>query len=349
MVSKLPPGIRRELKSLTIFYLIFLLVILLLLKHVGERNWISSVLIYLPPTGWLLPLAFLTPLCLFCRSRLYWLHLLAVLFVFFFYMDFHWSFRTTPKKSTLTLVTNNVGDRKSQTLQTFLKSETPDIIALQDAGLRARPISKENPDRFVAQQGQFLLVSKYEIKNSGYVPGLLSSIGPAAAWFELDYQGKTIVIYNVHFPTPRPDFYKLRGRGFLAELRSLGGIYSSEVRDEYRKSMANRVQLARNFLAWLEKEQRPFLVVGDFNMPSQGYLYDLFSDRFTDSFATKGRGYGLTFPGTTRNPLSLFGPWLRIDYIFTSKDWGPVRSRIESTQDAEHLALLGEFELKDAH
>ena len=36
----------------------------------------------------------------------------------------------------------------------------------------------------------------------------------------------------------------------------------------------------------------------------------------TDAFTRAGRGWGLTFPGVTRNPLTVFGPWLRLDYFF---------------------------------
>ena len=194
--------------------------------------------------------------------------------------------------------------------------------------------------------GEFVLVSRYESKNSGFVPELWGKSGPAGVWFEVDYHGTPIVVYNIHLPTPRPDFERLRGAGFLAELSRGGGIYSKEVRQRFQQSMDERAELLRKLRERLDKEDRPFFVLGDFNIPSGGYLHGLLADKYTDAFAEKGCGYGWTFPGQTRNPLSLFGPWLRIDYIFSSVDWQTLDCVVEPRQPAQHRAVAAKFVLR---
>ncbi len=336
------------LKWATISYVIALPIFLLLVEWWGERSLIFSVLLFVPPQGWLLPLVVLMPLCLLFRPRLCWLHLLAVCVVLFGFMRFHWSSWPEAKGHTLTVISANIGQRKIHSLNPFFKSEEPDVIVYQDAANFRKILRRENPNATVAGEGQFLLVSKLPVKDFGLVPGLVYRGRPVAAWFELDFDGKPVVIYSIHMPTPRPEFNKLRGRGFLAELIGGKGIYSSEVRTSCRQYWDERFRLADGLIETLRKEQRPFILVGDFNIPDHGHLFGRFKSEFTDVFAAKGCGYGLTFPGLTRNPKTWFGPWLRIDYIFANKNLRPLYCRVEPRQNAQHRAIAAMFEMEPA-
>ena len=268
--------------------------------------------------------------------------------IFFVLMDFHWSMFHSREKAEIVLVTNNIGQRKVKSAEDFFREQNADVMLFQEAWRRSAGFSREYPDRFVANQGQFVIVSKYEIKNSGFVSNVWDDRnGPIAAWFELDFKGKPLVIYNVHMPTPRADVEMLRGKGFIYELKRGGGLFSKDVRKQYNDAIDLRLKLARNLIAQLKQETRPFLVGGDFNMPSSAYIVGLFSDEFTDVFARKGRGYGFTFPGSSWNPLSLFGPWLRIDYIFSGPTWQPTDCVIEPRAPAQHLAVAAGFKSKN--
>jgi vancomycin resistance protein VanJ len=317
-------------------YLGCLLSFLIFISVCGERHWLSAAALYAPFQLFLLPLAVLFPFApRFKQRRWPWL-IIPILAVCFCYMDFHWTFWQKRSSDGLVVITSNIGQRKTRTLWPFLEEEKPDVLVLQEAFNHNRTLSHENPDRYVASRGEFVVVSKFEIRNSGVVPGTFATSGPIAAWFELDYHGQSIVVYNVHLPTPRSDITTLtRGRGILHQ----------SGREQFGAAMNQRLEMIKTLLAHFEREQRPFVVAGDFNMPSPGYAGDLVSDRLTDVFAMRGRGYGFTFPGTTRNPLTLFGPWLRIDYIFCSAHWKPTTCRVEPRQPAQHLAVMGQLEL----
>ena len=93
----------------------------------------------------------------------------------------------------------------------------------------------------------------------------------------------------------------------------------------------------------LSRETLPFIVCGDFNTPDHGIIYHTVSRGLTDAHLHAGRGWGLTFPGATRNPLSLHGPWLRLDYAFAGRGWQPVYCSPEPGRRSQHCAVAAHF------
>ena len=334
---------RRTLLAATLAYVIFLLTLLAALEWHGERNWLLSFLLYLPAQGWLLPLLPLTPLCLIFRPRLCLWHLFCLVAVLFFYMDYHWSRWPEPKGPTIKLITNNRGEANRQSLTPFIEAENPDLIALQEAG-RLSAFAQAYPNHHVAAHDEFTLISKFPIKASGVLPAPTFKGKTVAAWFELDCRGQTLIVYNIHMPSPRRDLDQLRGLGFPALVFSSAESRYGRMRREYQESWALRRQVALELRDVVAREQRPCLIAGDLNVPAHGYTYHLFAARFADAFDKRGRGYGFTLPGTTRNPLSLFGPWLRIDYIFSNTVLKPVYCRTEPHRKSQHRAVVATFE-----
>lgn len=327
----------------TLGYTGALVALLAAMEWHGEQNWLLSFLLYLPAPGWLLPLMALTPLCLVFRPRLCLWHLFCLVAVMFFYMDFHWSRWPDAKGPTIKLMTNNRGEANRQSLTPFIEAEKPDIIALQEAG-RLDAFVQAYPKHHVAAHDEFTLISRFPIKASGVVPSPTYRGKLVAAWFELDCLGKPLVVYNVHIPSPRRDLDKLRGLGFPALVFSPANSRYGAMRQAYQEAWALRRNVARELVEVFQRDQRPCLVVGDFNVPAHGYTYHRLAAAFTDAFEERGRGYGFTLPGTTRNPLSLFGPWLRIDYIFSNAALKPIYCRTEPHRKSEHRAVVATFE-----
>ncbi len=344
--AKFSRSVRRGLTISTAAYFVFLMVLLASLGWRGERNWLLSVLLFVPTTVWLVPLFLLAPLHLIFRPALCGFTVAAALVIAFVYLDFNWSFSSAKKRDGLVVITSNIGDREFSTLAKFLETEKPDVVALQDGWPSTRLLKAQYPERFISTMGEYVLSSKFLVTKSGML--LLRYQGRAiGAWHEIIYHGQTVVIYNIHMPTPRPEFMKLRGRGFLAEAIGGGGIYSVKTRKSYAEFIAKKIQLSEGLIEVLEKEERPFLVVGDFNMPANGYVWHLFRSRFVDSFGEKGHGYGFTFPSASLNPFTLFGPWLRLDYLFAGENWKPTFCRVEPRHAGQHRAVVAQFELQE--
>ncbi|MEO6035278.1 MAG: endonuclease/exonuclease/phosphatase family protein [Verrucomicrobiota bacterium] len=326
---------------MTLGYFLLSGLILAIIRYRGETNWLFSAALFLPSQFWLVPLLVLAPLHLWLRPRLVIVTFIFSFALYFFYLDFCWSVSQDRGEPGLTVLTNNIGDRRLRTMVPFMKKEQPDIVALQDIWSGGGvDLQKEFPDRFRSVLGEYALISRFAIRKSQYIQ-------PAAVRFEVDWRGTLVAIYSVHMPSPRHEFSNLRGRGLVREWFRGGGIYSKGPRNSYAQFVEQKAKMSRELIEVLRKEKLPFLVVGDFNMPSNGKTANWFGASFADAFREKGRGHGNTFPGWSENRgASIFGPWLRLDYLFAGKDWETVMCRVEPSVPAQHLAVVARFKLR---
>lgn len=334
------PGVfRLILTVLTLVYALLLALLLAALSWWGERNWLLSLALFAPPWIFLAPLLILAPLSLlFLRWRLLLVQGGCVALLFFGYMTFRWTPDRPGAPDTLTLVTHNVGQGNRQQFAAFLEREKPDVILLQDAKYRGGAYAHRFPDRYVAARGEFVCISKHLIQQSELLEEPVWNKRPVAARFEILYQGKPLALYNVHLPTPRSQFNRFLSRRVLTDLfgdeESPGGFTS------YKSWIAGRIELAEALSRRIASEKLPYIAAGDFNMPDHGYIYHLFAGEMTDAFAKAGRGFGLTFPGESSNPVTFFGPWLRIDFVFAGRGWEPFFCVPESGRKSQHRAVM---------
>jgi len=335
--------VRRALGWLTYGYVTLVAVLLLALEWWGERNWLLSVFLYAPPQIILVPLFILSPLCLAFRWRMLGWHIGTIVLLFFGYMSFRWSSVPPPTAESVSAVTFNFGESSRSQFMGFIENEKPDLIILQDARGRAADLLRKIPGMHASGIGQFVLLSRFPIRQGTLVgnPKIISH-AVAARW-EVTIQGRDVAIYGVHLPTPRRELSR-----FIGKRRVIAGLIGYGDREtgfgEYREWIAERIVLAEMLARIFAEEQSPMIVAGDFNTPDHGHIYRLFAAQMTDAFAHAGRGWGLTFPGSTRNPLTLFGPWLRIDYFFSGRGWEPVECRPERGKKSQHKAVFARFE-----
>ena len=146
-------------------------------------------------------------------------------------------------------------------------------------------------------------------------------------------------------PTPRTSLDTMRKTGVHGRF----GLATDGEHGEFDYYWKARFELARGLLDALAQEKRPMIVVGDFNTPDHGELYKLFSSAMTDSFAAVGTGARATFPADVGGKLFELGPWLRLDYLFAGKGWMPIGCEVEPAVRAQHLAVMGRFQLSPAN
>ena len=336
--------VRRALGWLTLAYAGSALVAMIALEWWGEHLWVFSLLLFAPPQMLLLPLLALTPLCLLFRPRLCLWHLGCVLALAFGYMTFRWSGTPNRHEKVITAVTFNAGQSNRAQFDAFIDREKPDVIVLQDAGKSyGIYLAAKLPAFYVAGHGEFAVVSRFPIQQSALLTEPNWGGRPVAARFEVMAGDLPLVFYSVHMPTPRQELSR-----FIGGRRVLGDLVGRKRREpgfgNYREWLALRIKLARDLRKVFADEKQPFIVGGDFNMPDHGYIYHLFAGEMEDAFKAAGRGWGLTFPGSTRNPVAGFGPWLRLDYFFTGRGWRAVECRPEPGTKSQHKAVLARFE-----
>jgi len=278
------------------------------------------------------------------RPRLALCQLGVVLVLVFWYMNFEWSKTVAKGEGQLTAVTFNVGQSNRPQFEAFLEAEKPEVILLQDTTKTyATLLAKKMRGTVVAADGEFAMVSRFPVRDARILAEPTWAGRPVGMRFEVLVNDRPLVFYSIHMPTPRNELSRFIGfRGILRDF--VGRPHREPGFGNYREWMAKRVELAKTVRKILAEEKSPCIVGGDFNMPDHGLIYHLFASELSDAFKDAGCGWGLTFPGSTRNPLAGFGPWLRLDYFFTGRGWRAVECRPEAGTKSQHKAVMARFQ-----
>ena len=324
-------------------YPALVLSVVIALRWVGERWWITGVGLYFPRLLLAAPLPFLAVLlAIMGLSRYLWTQIAAALLCAFPLMGLTVHWRTPPRTGgpiirVLTYNINaNVGgiDHVVDEIARF----SPDVVLLQETGLVDALVAKlQTVYPTVNAENQFLVASRYPV---------LSTVSPD----RLDYDGRLrsprfvqqtlqtplgrIVIYNIHPISPRESFYELRGfrRGLLS-----GRLLTFTGSALYKANSGLRTLQVQAFSEAAKRETDPVIIAGDTNLPGLSYVFDRFLSGYQDGFAEAGSGFGYTYP-TNRHP------WMRIDRILASQELRFVRFEVGSSLASDHLCVVADLE-----
>lgn len=331
--------LRRVVVVAVFSYAISLTLLFLVMELIGERWWPIAILLYLPQRIFLLPIIVLFPAALLADASISTFTVLTASVIIFLWHDpFYLGMSGASGPIKIKVVTNNYGQNHHLPIQPFIKAEEPDFVGLDDSPGQGPGFERAFPDRDVRAVGQFVFISKARVTSATSLDWPRWRGGPIAAVFEVPWQGENLAIYTVHLPTPRGDFAKLAGLGLLRELAGHNRRRSDNM--SFAEAMTARVQLARDLASVFAREKRPFIAMGDFNMPSDGYVNHVITWGLLDCFAQAGRGFGFTFPCDTDNPLTLGGPWLRLDYVLAGPGWRASDCRVEPGRRSQHRAVV---------
>ncbi|RYD22994.1 MAG: hypothetical protein EOP87_26715, partial [Verrucomicrobiaceae bacterium] len=242
------------------------------------------------------------------------------------------------------------GQNAKQSLQPVKNLIKPDILTLQETPGRAKRYLAD-PDYSEFKDGMSLgehtFLSRYPIVSGDLVTlgGDVQDNEPAAR-FIIDFGGRHVVIYSVHFLTVRDTLTHYRKGAFLYGILGIVPGTSSHQKMELYQSMWNeRIRTAQALKRLIDRETLPTIVLGDFNAPAGGYIQKSLTEGLQDTHQVAGSGLGYTFPGATRNPLSGGGPWMRIDYILASGHWKVIASMAEEKRASQHRAVAAKVKL----
>jgi len=332
-------------------WLCFLLVIALWssMRWIGEQNITTAFLLFLPPLGWLLPAILLLLPALFFNWRC--LCALLVLVVLIGWGWLSWRspvFRsaTNSSSATLTVMTYNRGQSRNQSLQPFKQATLPDVLVMQDAANRVEGYLRSTDYAefpYGAGAGEHLILSKNPVKEALLLPPASPRRQSRAARFVIEWQGRLVSIYSVHLMTPRDALHSYSRGAFLWGVLAFPGTSWAAKRQHYQEFWDGQIADARAILDAVRADPNPSVIAGDFNSPHLGYTHQMITRELGDSHAESGSGFGFTFPGDTRNPLSLRGPWLRIDYVFHDHRWLAVECITERDRPSQHRAVVAKL------
>lgn len=355
---KLKQGISRWVRrgiGVSVFgYAVVLLLLIVSFRWIGEKNLTLAFLLYFPRSAFLIPSALLFLPALLWHRRSAPALVIASVFYLFLGLDFRASGTPLPSPSSpgksLTVLTYNRGEHMNQSLQPFKEHTKPDLILLQEAGGRAAGYLKaEGYEEFphAVDCAEFTLLSRYPILGAEPVllrPGEASP--PIAARFTIAFEDTEVALYSVHTVSPRDTLKYYRRGAFLYGIIGVPGTPFAQKRRANQEYWDARIEEARLLRDTVGADPLPVILAGDFNAPAGGYIHQLFRSRFHDAHSAAGHGFGNTFPGTTRNPLSRGGPWMRIDYLFCNDAWEPVWCITEPDRPSQHRAVAAQFVIK---
>lgn len=328
------------------------LTLLLALRHVGETHHGLALLLFAPPTLWLLPGLLLLPFALIWSWRALPLLAAAAWVVLVPFMGWQPERGAPPAADyaapSLTLMTWNRGQHGGQSPIDFKRRQQPDLFVLQESALRERSLARSaDYGDYAAYQsaGEHTLLSKFPILESCLLPTGVAPRETRAARFVVDWNGRHIAVYSVHLHTPRDVLLGQWRGGLFHGLFGFPGTPWAERSAQYQVFWDDQLDDARMILEAVRQDPLPALIAGDFNSPHTGHIRHLLTRELGDAHAEAGAGFGFTFPGKTRNPFSAGGPWLRIDYLFFTRHWSAMTCTTEAERASQHRAVAARLAL----
>lgn len=211
----------------------------------------------------------------------------------------------------LRVMTFNVhyANRRSQDIADLIRAEKPDVVALQEvtdglARLLRPELATEYPYFLVDDYGGFprALLSHYPLLVDASLPKV-----PQAQAVTVVTPAGQVLVWNVH-PPPA-----VGQRGWDAQRHILAGVASA-----------------------VSGEERPLIVLGDFNTTPRAENFGLLANRLTDVHQAAGRSFGFTFPEPAAlgalswylQPARLLAPVVRIDHILVNDHFMPLESYV---------------------
>ena len=324
-----------------------MLAIILLLRLVGERSWVVTILLYLPRLGFALPLPFVALLLLVFGPRpLLLAQLVSVALLVFPLMGLRLSGPAAPTPDAaahLRVVSYNVDSGRAgpEAIVAQLRATKADVILLQEIRGRMRAALKDGLNGYqVHTSGQFWTASRYPIEEVFEAePVMHDGVSRSSRFirYRLALPSGPIYVYSVHPVSPREALDDLRGEGLRSEMAS-GRIFSGSGAPGVIANTSLRVQQIRGIAEDAARSPYPTLIVGDTNLPTLSWAFSHWLGRFRDGFAEVGRGFGYTFPAPKH-------PWMRIDRILASPRFRFLSFAVAQERTSDHFAVTAELEL----
>jgi len=298
-----------------------ILALLTILNLVGaDRWWFGALNLYLPQIVWAAPGVLLMVLSLKTAWRWVWAPLLCVLWVLGPIMGFCWSTQGHKGPADIRIMTWNVKYGgynwiNQAAIAYDIDAARPDVVLLQDAGgLLDGPIGRFFRGWNVRFYGQYVIASKLPLDEGEvqWIPFLGEN--HSCLRCRLHLNTKTLILYSVHFHSPREGLNALRA--VRREPWSLLGAIQ-----ELEENVEARLTQARALQKLVQQEREPVVVAGDLNSPDASLACaTLRQAGLHDAFAEGGKGYGYTYGHflLRRRLPWLRASWVRIDHLMLS-------------------------------
>ena len=312
--------------------------LIFLMLDVSENWWLSGTLLFVPQLALLIPAVCLCACSIVFHFRSLALNLTSLGMLAVCVCGFRFSMKPLseqpPSDGTVRVLTCNVQNFQPSFTRVLreIARNRPDIVALQEA--------RDTPPQMLTdylEGWSFQHVDQYWVGSRWPVRliGMLESSPyerTTAMKVQIDAPTGPIVLSNIHLTTAR--------RG-LSEL-SVGSIVTGDgpaAVESHAFLRYEEAAQARDFVNRVD-DDKPHLIVGDFNMPTTSSTFDDHFGDLTNAFDESGIGFGFTAPCRPVRFWIPNTPWLRIDHVLTSSHWEAMACEVGEFNGSDHRLVV---------
>lgn len=324
-------------------YLLSLVGVVVAMRFVGERFWVTTLLLYLPRIGFLLPMPVVALAYLVARQplRAVGAALASSLVVWFPIMGYSFGSTAPAEPGQIRLMTWNTyyGRVENEAIRARVMEENPDIFVSQATAHRTKELFRNDPGGYHLESDQeFFLATRFPVVEKDSHADLPDHYGEHRAnyvRYTLQTTRGLVDVYSMHPKSPRTGVDRLRGMGFRTRLAQ-GDLpddaapvdENTDLREHQVEETADAVRASKH----------PVIVAGDTNLPTLSWLYARAFGELQDSWSRCGRGFGYTFPAKR--------PWLRIDRVLADGHFRFLQSRVGPQIASDHHYVVVDLTLE---
>jgi len=339
---------KRAVLALSVAYAVFLVIVVLLLRFVGEDWWVTSVTLYLPRVGFGAPLPFIAGgLAALGLRRWLATQAFAALVLIFPLMGFvlpvpRFADSDQPKIRVLSYNANS-GNGGIDRLADEINRFSPDVVMLQEMYDNDQLVAKMR-DRLPhsANPGQFAVVSRFPVI-SKFDPQKLAAETDTFSprYFEvlLDTPLGPIAFYDLHTLSPRNALHDLRGGGVRREVLS-GHIFDGGSAASIQEQGAHREHEVAMLVERARTQTIPVVIGGDTNLPELSTTLHRQLSTYQDGFREAGWGFGYTYP------VNRFR-WMRIDRVLASRELRFTHFEVGRSDASDHACVVADLQRRE--
>ena len=319
--------------------------VLIALKLVSERWWLSEALLFFPRAPHAAVALLLLPLSMLCCRKAVGFSVVAVLLVVGPIMGLNVPIHFGPgapqiSAGHLRIVSCNV-QRYQPAFEGLIGEVTaavPDVVVFQEAVGEHPLLDEAFPDWYSLHIGEYFVAARRPVR---HVATFRSEQFRRDAAVVVDVEidaGKIVRLVNLHLTSPRPGLMRLRAANVVA------GDGVEAVAD----AMALRRQECEALREFFDEHCRdtPVVVAGDFNMPTDSNLYRSGWRDLQNAFDATSFGYGYTAPCSKTGFWPAGSPWLRIDHILASQHWHVHSCFVGSSNVSDHRLVAAILQMR---
>jgi endonuclease/exonuclease/phosphatase (EEP) superfamily protein YafD len=214
--------------ALAVAYVVALVVVVFAFRSLGEKWWLTALVLYLPRIGFLLPLPFVALLLFVCGPRkLLYSQAVALVVVLFPLMGLALPWPHAKGNPSFRVMSFNVDSLNFgwEKVASEIEARDPEIVVLQEIGSPNQDFLERLRKKFaeVHVSTQFLMATRFPVKqivDPPRIPAYGRLRSPRFMRYVLETSLGPVVLYNVHPISPRWGFHSIRGQGFRKEILS---------------------------------------------------------------------------------------------------------------------------------